>query len=194
MKLLKWLPLAILLLLLAACGDKDIESNMSEEVKPFEFTNQDNKKFGLDDLKGDWWVADFIFTNCETVCLPMTSNMVQIQNKAKEEKLDVQFVSFSVDPKRDTPAVLKEYAKKYNADTANWNFLTGYDFQTIKELSIKSFKSMIAPPPENDDSDQVMHGTSFLLVNPEGTVIKSYKGVQAETIDQIIEDLKKVQS
>ncbi|WHX25775.1 SCO family protein [Virgibacillus halodenitrificans] len=180
----------ILILFLTACGEK-IETNMSEEVADFEFTTQDKEKLGLDDLKGEWWVADFVFTNCTTVCLPMTSNMAKLQKDLKEAGVDAQLVSFSVDPENDTPEVLKDYAAKYNADLKNWSFLTGYDFQTIKELSIKSFRSLVKEAPA--ESDQVTHGTSFFLVNPDGEVIKQYSGIDSKQLDQIVKDLEKVQ-
>ncbi|HLR08917.1 MAG TPA: SCO family protein [Bacillota bacterium] len=189
-KYISIIGLAALLSILASCGGEDIDSNMSKKVQDFEFTTQDNETLSLDDLKGEWWVADFIFTNCTTVCLPMTTNMSKLQDKMEEENLDAQLVSFSVDPERDTPDVLKEYAKDYDADLDNWTFLTGYDFQTIKELSIKSFQSLLEEAPE--DSDQVTHGTRFYLVNPEGKVIKFYNGTDADAIDDIIADLKKV--
>lgn len=177
----------VLTIFLVACGE-ELETNMSKEVTDFEFTTQDKESLSLEDLKGEWWIADFIFTNCTTVCLPMTSNMAKLQDKMKDEELDAQLVSFSVDPEYDTPEVLKAYAKSYQADLDNWTFLTGYDFQTIKDLSVKSFMSALEKPPEG--SDQVMHGTRFYLVNPEGEVVKNYKGVESESIEQIIKDLK----
>ena len=181
---------SILVLALSACGGSNIETTMSEKVADFEFTTQDNETLSLDDLQGTYWVADFVFTNCTTVCLPMTSNMSYLQDMIKEEDLDVQLVSFSVDPDYDTPEVLKEYAEEYDADLDNWTFLTGYDFQTIKELSIKSFKNMVQEPPEG--SDQVTHGTSFFLVDPEGKVIKNYNGTQKNSMEDILEDLKAI--
>ena len=176
-------------LFLVGCGG-NIDSNMSKEVKDFEFTTQDNDKLSLQDLNGEWWVADFVFTNCVTVCPPMTSNMSKLQTKMKDEKLEAQLVSFTVDPEFDTPEVLKEYAKSYEIDLNNWTFLTGYDYDTIEELSVKSFGSVVAPPPTG--SDQVIHGTSFFLVSPEGKAVKSYSGVDAEEVNLIINDLKKV--
>ncbi|MBU5465500.1 SCO family protein [Virgibacillus sp. MSJ-26] len=182
---------SILLLALSACGGgENIETTMSEEVPDFEFTTQDNETMTTDDLKGTYWVADFVFTNCTTVCLPMTSNMAYLQDLINEEGLDIQLVSFSVDPDYDSPEVLTEYAEDNGADLDNWTFLTGYDFQTIKELSIKTFKNMVQEPPEG--SDQVTHGTSFFLVNPEGEVIKNYNGVQKNNMEDIFEDLKEV--
>ncbi|WP_240510216.1 SCO family protein [Virgibacillus profundi] len=160
------------MLFLTACGEK-IETNMSRDVQAFEFTTQDNESLALKDLEGKWWVADFIFTNCTTVCLPMTTNMSKLQDKIKQENLDVQLVSFSVDPEYDTPKVLEEYAESYQADLSNWSFLTGYEFQTIKELSIKSFQSPLEKPPE-------------------GEVIKRYSGTDPKKLDVIIDDLKEV--
>lgn len=187
----KWQVLIVgLILFLVACGEQEIETNMSEEVNPFEFTTQDNETMSSKDLEGQWWVADFVFTNCTSVCLPMTSNMSQLQDKLKEEDIDAQLVSFSVDPAYDSPEVLKEYAEAYDADLTNWSFLTGYDFQTIKELSIKSFKSLLVEAPPG--GDQVTHGTSFFLVNPEGEIIKKYTGTDPKQMDLIVEDLKTV--
>ncbi|MCA0985044.1 SCO family protein [Halobacillus yeomjeoni] len=182
--------LIAVLSLLAACGQSEIESNMDETVQDFEFTTQDNNTLTKSDLEGEWWVANTIFTNCETVCPPMTRNMSILQDKAEEKGLDVEFVSFSIDPENDTPEKLKAFGDKHDADYENWTFVTGYEFERIKEFSIKSFKNLVDEIP---DSSQFMHGTSFFLVNPEGKVIKKYKGTSNEEMDKIIEDLEKVQ-
>lgn len=176
--------------ILSACSD-DIEPTMESTVADFEFTTQDGDTLSNEDLEGKWWVADFIFTNCETVCIPMTTNMVTVQEKLDEEGIDdVEIVSFSIEPDRDTPEVLTEYAEDYGADLSNWTFLTGYDFETIQDLSIKSFKNMVEAAPEGDD--QIMHGTYFFLVNPEGEIIKNYVGTESDDIDLLVEDIKNV--
>ena len=110
------------ILFLAACGEENIETNMSEKVADFNFITQDNEELSLDDLKGEWWIADFIFTNCTTACLPMTTNMAALQTKVKEEDLNIQFISFSVEPDYDSPEVLKESAEGYGADLSSWSF------------------------------------------------------------------------
>lgn len=177
-----------IILLLSACGDK-IESNMSTELPEFEFTDQDGDPFSNSDLEGEWWIADMIFTNCTSVCIPMTDNMVQLQQDAQEKDLDVNFLSFTVDPDYDSPEVLSEYAESYDADLTNWAFLTGYDFETIQEISVDSFYANVELEP---DSDQVAHGVRFYLINPEGEVIKHYNGLENEDIEQIMEDLENV--
>src|SRR5699024_6846347 len=125
--------------------------------------------FSNEDPEGKWRVADFIFTNCETVCIPMTRNMVNLHQELEEEDIDdVELVSFSVEPDRDTPEVLTEYAEEYGADLSNWTFLTGYDFDTIQDLSIKSFSNMVEAAHEGED--QMTQGAYFLLVNPDGEI------------------------
>lgn len=190
MKYFKGIFFIIFILFLSACGAK-IESNMPEDSKvaDFEFTTQDGDTLSLKDLKGEWWIADFIFTNCTTVCIPMTTNMVTLQEMMKDEGLDAQLVSFSVDPEVDTPEVLANYAAGYGADLSNWTFLTGYDFETIKELSLKSFYADLREEP---DSDQISHVVRFYLINPEGEIIKSYSGTSIDEINAIVDDLKKV--
>ena len=182
------ISILFLALFLVACGDK-IEADFSKEIADFEFTTQDNEKLGLDDLKGDWWVADFIFTNCTSVCIPMSLNMARLQQDLQEKDLDLQFVSFTVDPDYDSPEVLKAYAESYGADLNNWAFLTGYDFKTIEKLSVKSFLSGVMQDP---NSDQVQHGVRFFLVNPEGVFIKSYDGTDKKEVERLMDDLEKV--
>src|SRR5699024_9588193 len=100
------LLLSAFVLIFAACGEK-VETYMKSQVADFVFTDQDGEPFSNEDLGGKWCVADFIFTNCETVCIPMTSNMVNLQQELEEENIDnVELVSFSVEPDRDTPEVL----------------------------------------------------------------------------------------
>lgn len=160
---------------------------MKETVADFSFTNQDEENVSRDDLAGEWWIADFIFTNCETVCIPMTSNMVGLQNDLEEKDIPMQIVSFSVDPDYDSPDVLKEYANEYDANLDNWDFLTGYDFETIRKLSIKSFRAPLKEPAYG--SDQVTHDVRFFLVDPEGNIVKGYKGIEKETIDTLLDDI-----
>lgn len=172
-------------------NEDKIESNMDETVTDFEFINQDEEAVSLDDLKSEYWIADLVFTNCTTVCIPMTSNMKALQDEMIEEDLtNIELISFSVDPDYDTPEVLRDYAQEYNVSLDNWSFLTGYEFDDIKEISIKTFRSMLQEPQPGDD--QVTHGTRFFLVNPEGVVIKNYDGLNGRVTDEVIDDLKKL--
>ncbi|MEQ6377305.1 SCO family protein [Bacillaceae bacterium S4-13-56] len=173
------------ILALSACSEK-YEGDFSYEVEPFSFTNQDNKEVSKEDLEGEFWIANMIFTNCNDVCPPMTANMARLQEKLKENSLHVRLVSFSVDPEVDTPSLLKSFADNYEADYTNWDFLTGYSTETIQEFLVKSFKALA----EKTEDGQVIHSTRFFLVSPEGNAIKKYDGLRADEMDKIIGDLK----
>ncbi|WP_282141705.1 SCO family protein [Cytobacillus oceanisediminis] len=180
-----------MLLVLSACGQSGIKDALNWELADFKYTNQDNQEIGLKDLEGKVWVADFIFTNCEDVCLPMTANMKKLQDLAKKEGIkNIEFVSFSVDPKVDTPEVLKEFASTYNADFTNWHFLTGYSQEEIEKYAMEYFKAIVKKP---QTGDQVIHGTDFYLVDQNGNVMKYYTGLNEIPLEEIMNDIKALQ-
>lgn len=179
----------VVLVLFASCTSKlPIETNVNGKVASFSFINQDEVRVSDETFEGRWWIADFIFTNCTTACLPMTANMAALQQALAEENLDVQLVSFSVDPEVDTPQVLKAYGEQYDADFSQWHFLTGGDFQTIKRLAVKSFQAFLQAP--EGSSDQFTHDTRLFLVDPTGNIVKGYNGLESESVQLIIEDLR----
>lgn len=165
---------------------------MKVEVGDLSAVDQNGEKTSLTALnKGKIMVADFIFTNCDTVCLPMTANMAKLQKKIAEAGLDdeVQLVSISVDPEHDTPEVLKEYSSRYEFDAGNWSFLTGYSRDEIESFANVSFKT---PAAAVEGSDQFVHGTSFYLVSENGVLLKQYEGVSNPPYEEIIEDMERL--
>lgn len=177
--------LILLLLFVAACGKQQLENPLNWPVQEFTATDQTGNNVNLEQLKGKVWVADFIFTNCTSVCSPMTVQMAQLQKKIKEKGLDVSLVSFSVDPARDTPEAMKSYGEDFDANFTNWLFLTGYSSEDIVRFSKESFKSPIIFEP---GTDQVGHVTSFFLVDKKGNVVRKYSGMEPTSLDQIIQD------
>src|SRR5690625_2876334 len=140
----------LLSLWVSACSPK-IDTNMSEHVHEFSFMTQDEKTFSLGDLKGDWWIAYFSYTVCRKVCPRTTANMVNVQDELKEDNLHPHIISFTIDPSNDTPEDLKDYADEYGVDLTTWDFLTGYDFATIQDLSKNTFQANL----EQGAADQV---------------------------------------
>lgn len=189
MKRMVRLSLILCLLLLTACGYQ-IENPNNWKLKDFSYSNQDGETVGLDEMKGKVWVANFIFTNCDTVCPPMTAHMAKIQGMIEEEGLDAELVSFSVDPEIDKPEVLKEFAANFNADLETWHFLTGYSQAEIEAFALENFKTLVQKPKNNE---QVTHGTSFYVVDKTGVVMQDYSGVSDTPYDQIIKDIKSLQ-
>ncbi len=156
-------------------------------VPPFTFINQSNEPFGTEQLTGKYWISNMIFTKCPSVCGIMTPNMRNLQNALIDENLDVTLVSFTVDPDFDSPDILYSYGENNGADFSKWTFLTGYSREEITEFAAEAFQSLVM---ETDGPD-IIHGTSFFLVDDEGNVIRRYDGLSAD-LSPIITDLKKL--
>src|SRR5262245_35331745 len=92
----------------------------------FALNNQDGKRLALKDLRGKVLAITFIFASCADTCPLLTAKMVGIQDRLGSAfGTQVFFLSITVDPERDTPAVLKRHAEAHKANTAGWAFLTG---------------------------------------------------------------------
>lgn len=92
----------------------------------FTLTTQDGGRLGLADLRGKVLALTFIYATCRDTCPLLTAKMAMIQRKlGKDFGPRARFVSITVEPEIDTPAVLSAYAKKFDADLAGWSFLTG---------------------------------------------------------------------
>jgi protein SCO1 len=92
----------------------------------FSLISQDGMRVSLHDYRGKVLAIAFIYTYCPDVCPMLTANMAQIQQELGSDfGKSVAFVSITVDPERDTPQVLKDYADNFGADLGGWAFLTG---------------------------------------------------------------------
>lgn len=139
------------------------------QVSGFTLTNQNGAAVSLDDLRGQVWVADIIFTRCPGPCLRMTKQMKELETALKSTK-GVKLISLTTDPEFDTPPVLKKYAERFGADSNRWEFLTGTKEQ-IGDLAIDSLKlAAIEKKPEDRESenDLFVHSTIFVVVDKRG--------------------------
>lgn len=173
-------------------------------VPDFHLTERSGRPVSLMDLKGEVWIADFVFTNCGGPCPIMSSRMREIQDHLKREKLSgVLCVSITVDPTRDTPEVLRDYARLYGADGDRWLFLTG-DKKQIFDLTIRGFKLGLT---EETEEDAIIHSTRFVLVDHGGGIRGYYdvadddprmqalmeqpaKAVQGATTQRLLADVR----
>src|SRR5881397_2297136 len=110
-------------------------------VPEFVLVNQGGQNFGSAQLRGKIWIADFIYSTCPGPCPMISSRMSEMQKPL--EKTDVHLVSFTVDPEKDTPQMLREYASRLHARPGGWDFLTGPKSQ-IYDLTIHGFKLAVA--------------------------------------------------
>lgn len=192
-------------LFLTACGGGKTEDNGTEtsrgetsysgfqaqydwELPDFTYVNQEGQEVGKKDLLGEAWLANFVFTNCTTVCSPMTANMAKVQRELKEAGLDNKMVSFSVDPERDTPPTLKEFADAYEADMSQWHFLTDYTQDEVSTMA-KAFKTLAE---KEEGTDQFIHSTKIFLIDKDGMIVKGYNGLDVP-YEEIVSDLRALQ-
>jgi cytochrome oxidase Cu insertion factor (SCO1/SenC/PrrC family) len=104
------------------------EAKARDYFSNVELVDQDGRslKFYDEVLKGNVVVISFIFTNCQSACPLMTRNLMMIRDMLREdERRAINFVSISIDPLRDTPSAMKEFAQKHDADIDGWLWLTG---------------------------------------------------------------------
>lgn len=108
----------------AADGDKRLP--VIGTAPPFALTSQDGMPIALADYRGKVVALTFIYTQCPEICPLLTQKMVQVQDELGADfGAKVAFVSISLDPERDTPEVLKDYAQFWGAKPDGWVFLTG---------------------------------------------------------------------
>jgi protein SCO1/2/putative membrane protein len=143
-------------------------------VGPFALTGRDGRTVTEADLKGKVWVASTVFTRCTTGCPSVSKTMARLQ---KELRLagddDLRLVTFTVDPERDGPDELREYAKGYDAHPERWLFLTG-EKEKIHELLLKGFRVSVGE--RLDD-----HSTRLILVDQNGVIRGYFPGLIDES-------------
>ena len=157
-------------------------------VPDFELTERSGQTVRLADLKGHIWIADFIFTSCAGPC-PMLSQQMSGFQTSLARAPEIRLVSFSVDPERDTPAVLSAYAARYKADRERWLFLTG-DRTTVYRLIREGFRLTVEQAPE--DEGQVIHSLRFALVDRAGQVRGYYNGDDPESLRRLLPDVDRL--
>jgi len=138
----------------------------------FALTSQDGVEISLESLGGKVIAVAFIYTNCPDVCSVLTAKMVSVQDALGPAfSTDVAFVSITVDPERDTPEVLKNYAKQLGADLAGWSFLTG-NFDAVRDAAL-GYGVVILPATKDGEVD---HNTLTTLIDRNGTMRVKYIG------------------
>ena len=172
---------------------KSISDTLWHSLKNITLTNQLGNQVSLDELRGKIIVADFFFTRCPSICPTLTHNMKGLQDALKlkdfRRNVDtsfVQFLSFSVDPERDSAEVLKKYADKYGVNPDIWWLLTGpkkiiYDF---------AFNEMKLGIQDGNGVDtNFLHTDKFVLLDKDRVVRGYYQGLDTASLAKLAEDL-----
>jgi protein SCO1/2 len=136
------------------------------QIASFTLTNQNGQVETLAGLSNHVWVADIIFTRCAGPCPRMTGQMKLLQDLLPPTS-GAKLVTLTTDPDNDTPAVMKKYGERFNADFNRWKFLTGTKTE-IAELASGSLKLGAVPVKLEDQksvADLFIHTTIFVIVD-----------------------------
>jgi protein SCO1/2 len=165
---------------------KTIQDTQWHKIKPFKLTNQFGKEVGLEDLPGKIIIADFFFTSCPSICPTLTRNMKRLQDAFVKTDSLVRFVSFTVDPERDSAQRLKAYGDKFRINHDTWWMLTGSK-QEIYDIALHEFKANIAQEEGVDTG--FIHTDKLFLLDKDRVVRGWYNGLDSVNLGNLIRDV-----
>ena len=160
-------------------------ADLHRQVPDFSLVDQNGKTVTRADLAGQVWVADFFFTHCTGKCPMVTSRMADVQ-RAVPKEASVKLVSITVDPERDSPAVLAKWAADYGAQDDRWLFLTG-----DKNDIIRLCKEGFLLPMGDNPSD---HSFKLMLVDRAGIIRGSFQGTDENEVAELKKKIRSLAS
>lgn len=155
-------------------------------IEDFSFTNQNGKTITQKDYEGKIYVADFFFTTCPSICVPMGENMAWLQEQIKNNP-KVMLLSHTVTPDIDTPEVLKAYALKKGVIDSKWNLVTGKK-EAIYYIARKSY--LAVKTTDSSELYDMVHTENFVLVDAKRRIRGFYDGTNLEEVKRLLEDIK----
>ena len=172
---------------------KRVEDTAWHRLADFALTNQEGRPVSWDSMKGKIIIANFFFTHCPTICPGLTLNMKRMaesihngQRVGDRTNKQVHFLSFSIDPERDSVERLKYWADKYQIDPEQWWLLTG-DKKAIYNMVIEEMKVGLVDGQGVDTN--FIHSDRFVLIDSNRHVRGYYKGLDSVDLAKLSNDL-----
>jgi len=172
---------------------KKTDDTVWHKLSDFSFVNQLGDTISWKNIDNEIVVADFFFTHCPTICVPKTKNIKRLQEsihnttKAGVRKPDfIRFLSFSIDPERDSVERLKGWADRFQINPENWWLLTG-DKQAIYDMAIKEMKVIAEDGKGVDES--FIHSDRLVLIDRNRNVRGYYSGLDSTALAKLSEDI-----
>lgn len=153
------------------------------KIPAFNFTDQKGENFSDKDLEGKVFVADFIYTSCESSCPMLSSNLTIVQNAIPKSE-PFRIVSYSLDPERDSVPRLRAFADKYQAVDSIWFFLTG-PRDEIYTLGSDGFMQSVI----NNQDSVINHSQKLILVDKNSMIRGFYNGMDSVELQLLIRDV-----
>jgi protein SCO1/2 len=166
---------------------KTKDSTIYHTIRPFEFIDQDSALINNERLSDYIYVTDFFFTSCPSICPTVMKEMLKIYEEFENEP-SVKLVSFTLDPKRDTPEKLKTYAKLLDVNTEKWIFVHGPKdeiYGLAEDFFVTAMEDEEAP-------GGVAHSGQIVLIDKKGHIRSFSNGTDASMTPRMINDIHKL--
>ncbi len=172
---------------------KEYSDTVWHKVSSFPLKNQLGRDVSLNDLHGKVIIADFFFTHCPSICPAMTSNMKRLQSSITNSQRVgnktpdfLHFLSFSIDPERDSVERLKYWADRFQIDPEQWWLVTG-SRQQIYNMAINEMKIGVVDGEGIDTN--FFHTDHFVLIDSNMHVRGYYHGLDTADLTRLSNDL-----
>ncbi|MEY4934759.1 MAG: hypothetical protein RIS64_1118 [Bacteroidota bacterium] len=170
-------------------GNKDITNQgdtIYPTIRPFTFTNQQGEAVTNQTFQDKIYVIDFFFTSCPTICPKVTAQMLRVYEQFKDNS-KVLLLSHTIDPKRDTPAYLRNYANKLGImDAQKWHFVTG-EKDSLYAIANDYFSIAKEDPNAPGGFD---HSGRLILVDKARHVRSFCDGTKPDEVDCFMRDIE----
>lgn len=150
----------------------------------FSFLNQDGQLINEKTVKNKVTLVEYFFTSCPSICPIMNENLKSVYEKFKQDT-GFMILSHTVDPERDSVAVLNKYAKRYGAGTPGWEFLTG----SKDALYTSASRDYLLAAVDSGNS-AFIHTQYVALLDKQRRIRGFYDATNKETISKIESDIK----
>lgn len=154
------------------------------KIPDFNFINQDSQVVTNQNFAGKIYVSDFFFTSCPTICPRMKSQMLRVYEEFKENK-GIMLLSYTIDPKHDSVAILQEYADKLGVSSEKWHFVTG-EKDSIYAIAQNY---LVTAMEDEKEAGGFVHSGAFILVDENRHIRGIYDGTNQEQVDRLLKDI-----
>lgn len=166
---------------------KTVVDTVYHRIPDFAFTNQDGQPVTGKTLDGKIYVTDFFFTTCPTICPKMKTQMKRVYEKFKGNP-EVMILSHTIDPRHDTPQVLKEFAIGLGVTDGQWQFVTGEK----EKLFAQGKTYMVVAQDDSAAPGGLLHSGHFVLVDKDKHVRGMYDGTTEQGVNKLMSDMEKL--
>jgi protein SCO1/2 len=164
--------------------------SLYHSIPDFVFINEQGNTITQKITEGKVYVSDFFFSTCPTICPIMKSQMLRVYEKYADND-DFIILSHSINPRYDTPEVLKSYKEKLGVDSPKWQFLTGTE-TNVYDLAQNHYLTSALEDSTAIEEGGFIHSGAFVLVDKNKHIRGIYDGTKEKEVDKLLNDIDKL--